>query len=85
MLPKEDSPSSPDEITRMGKTPYHEAIDSLMNAAVATRPDIAFAVSCLSQFLENPGEAHWEAAKRIFHYLAGTKTIQLTYGGNHHH
>ena len=84
MLTKEDSPSNPNEIARMGKTPYREAIGSLMYAAVATRPDIAFAVSYLSQFLENPGEAHWEAAKRVFRYLAGTKTMQLTYGGEHH-
>jgi hypothetical protein len=37
-----------------------------MYAAVATRPDIAFAVSALSQFLSNPGSAHWEAVKRVF-------------------
>ena len=83
-LSKEDLPSSPDKITRMKKTPYHEAIGSLMYAAVATCPDIAFAVSYLSQFLENPGEAHWEATKRVFRYLAGTKSLQLTYGSEHH-
>ena len=84
ILSKEDSPSSPDEITHMKKMPYREAIGSLMYAAVATRPDIAFAVSYLSQFLENPGEAHWEATKRVFRYLAGTKSLQLTYGSEHH-
>jgi hypothetical protein len=68
----------------MSKMPYHKAIGSLMYAAVATCPDIAFAVSYLSQFLENPGEAHWEAAKRVFCYLSGTKTTQLTYGGKRH-
>ena len=51
-----------------------------MYAAVGTRPDIAFAVSTLSQFLENPGEAHWEAAKRVFRYLQGTKDLRLTFG-----
>ena len=81
---KNDSPSSPDKIACMGKTPYREAIGSLMYAAVATRPDIAFAVSYLSQFLENPGEAHWEATKRVFCYLGGTKAFQLTYGGERH-
>ena len=81
---KKDSPSTPDEVTRMKNTPYREAIGSLMYAAVATRPDIAYAVSTLSQFLNNPGVLHWEATKRVFRYLAGTKDYELTYGGERH-
>ena len=61
-----DAPADKTEAARMAKTPYRQAIGSLMYAAVATRPDIAFAVSTLSQFLENPGEAHWDAVKRVF-------------------
>ena len=76
-----DAPADETEAARMAKIPYREAIGSLMYASVATRPDISFAVSTLSQFLENPGEAHWEAVKRIFRYLAGTKGHALTYGG----
>ena len=63
---------------------YRRAIGSLMYLAVATRPDIAFAVSILSRFLNNPGDAHWEAVKRIFRYLKFTKDLQLTYGGERH-
>ena len=55
-----------------------------MYASVATRLDISFAVSTLLQFLENPGEAHWQAVKRIFCYLTATKTHMLTYGGEQH-
>src|SRR6266850_1982032 len=54
---KSDSPVSATDAACMRKVPYHEAIGSLMYASVATRPDITFAVSTLSQFLENPGEA----------------------------
>src|SRR6267142_3994219 len=61
-----------------------EAIGSLMYAAVATQPDITFAISTLSQFLENLGEAHWKAAKHIFHYLNSTRNVALTYGGERH-
>jgi hypothetical protein len=43
-------------------------MDSLMWAAIMTRLDIAFAISLLSQFMESPGEAHWEAIKRVFKY-----------------
>ncbi len=81
---KKDSPTSPTEVARMKKVPYREALGSLMYASVATRPDISFAVSTLSQFLENPGEAHWEAVKRIFRYLSGTRGLALTYGRDSH-
>ena len=68
----------------MAKTPYHKAIGSLMYAAVTTRPDIAIAVSALSQFLSNPGKVHWEEVKCVLHYLSGTKHHSLTYGNKHH-
>ena len=84
VLSKTDSPSDDTEMARMKKTPYREAIGSLMYAAVATHPHITFAVSALSQFLENPGEVHWEAVKRVYRYLAGTKTHALTYGTERH-
>ena len=80
-LSKTDCAESPEDIARMARIPYREAVGSLMYAAIATRPDIAFAVSMLSQFLDNPGPRHWEAAKRIFRYLQGTKTWVLTLGG----
>ena len=48
-----------------------------MYIAVATCPDIVFAVSALLWFLNN----HWDAAvKKNFCYLSGTKMLQLTFG-----
>jgi ribonuclease HI len=81
---KKDVPASPEESVRMKNTPYREAVGSLMYAAIATRPDIAYAVSALSQFLDNPGNAHWQAVKHVLHYLIGTKSHELTYGGERH-
>jgi len=81
---KRDSPSSPSDIARMCKVPYCKAIGSLIYMAVATCPDIAFAVSTLSQFLENPGEAHWQAVKQVFRYLAGTCRHALIYRAEQH-
>jgi hypothetical protein len=81
---KEDSPTDASHATCMKKMPYREAIGSLMYTSIATCPDITFTISTLSQFLENLGEAHWDVVKHIFHYLAGTKDLQLTYGGEQH-
>ena len=36
------------------------------------RPDIAFAVSLVSQFMQSPHEEHLEAAHRILRYLKST-------------
>ena len=38
--------------------PYRRAIGNLMYLAVCTRPDISAAVSSLSRFNEDPGQAH---------------------------
>ena len=64
----------------MWKIPYRKAVGALMYCAVATRPDIVFPTTLLSQFVENPGPLHWEAVKHIFRYLLGTKTLELVYG-----
>jgi hypothetical protein len=59
--------------------PYQNLIGSLMYLAVATRPDISYAVSYLSQFNTCYNNLHWTAAKRVLRYLMGTKEIGLTF------
>ena len=64
----------------MRNIPYQEAVGSLMYAVVATRPDIAYAVSYLARFMLNPGRVHWEAVKKVNRYLKGTKDAKLILG-----
>jgi len=52
-----------------------------MYVSLGTWPDITYAIQSVSCFSKNPGQAHWEAVKRIFRYLKGTKDFWLTYGG----
>ena len=58
---------------------YQEAIGSLMHAMTHTRPDIAYSVSTLAQFMSNPDETHWQAIKHVFRYLKGTQNLGITY------
>lgn len=52
---------------------YHMVVGSLQYLAF-TRPSISYAVNRLSQFIHHPTTTHWQAAKRVLRYLAGTMT-----------
>ena len=79
-LSSDQAPASTAECAMMRDMPYCEAVGALNWAALATRPDIAFAVATVARFAANPGPAHWDAVKRIFRYLSGTCKLWLTYG-----
>jgi hypothetical protein len=76
--PAPDGVQAPEDLT----TWYARAIGSLMYLMLNTRPDIAFAVSCLSCFMANPTEQHCTAIKHLFRYLQGTCDFVLIYKGN---
>jgi hypothetical protein len=59
--------------------PYREAIGSLMYLMVGTRPDIAFAVSQLSKYVESPTLLQWNAVKRVMRYIKKTLNHGLSY------
>lgn len=73
------SPQNPEELKEMENCPYQNLIGSLMYLAVSTRPDIAYAVSALSQYNTSPGKEHWIAAKRVLRYLKGTMDFELIF------
>uniref|UniRef100_H3GB36 Reverse transcriptase Ty1/copia-type domain-containing protein n=2 Tax=Phytophthora ramorum TaxID=164328 RepID=H3GB36_PHYRM len=58
----------------MVNVPYRNAVGCLMYLMVGTRPDLAAAVGVLSQFAADPCPTHWQALKRVFRYIQGTKT-----------
>ena len=60
---------------------YAQVVGSIMYAMLCTRPDLSFAVSLVSRFQSNLGEAHWVAVKRILRYIKGTKNHKMTYSG----
>jgi hypothetical protein len=66
----------------MTAVPYREAVGCLMYVMVLSRPDIAFAVSQVAQYCQNPGPAHWKGVQRIFSYLHGNSHYGLCFNGN---
>ena len=83
-LTHEQAPATTEEFALMCDVPYREAIGMLNWAALAMCPDIAFTVLTMARFSANPGLVHWDAVKRIFHYLAGTCDLWLSYGETRH-
>lgn len=55
---------------------YRSLVGSLIYVT-NTRPDICYAVSCVSGYMDNPQDAHSNAAKQILRYLKGTMDFAL--------
>ena len=65
----------------MSKLPYASVIGHLQYLNSCTRPDSAYVLSKLSQYLKNPGLMHWQAAVRVLQYLEATELVGLRYTG----
>lgn len=52
-------------------TRYQRLVGKLIYLTI-TRPDVAFTVQLLSQFMHNPTNVHMQAGKRVLRYLEGS-------------
>ncbi len=59
--------------------PYRKAVGKLLYIAIASRPDIAFSVGYLSQFVTAYNHSHWNAVKHLLRYLQGSRHQTITY------
>ncbi|KAJ3676869.1 hypothetical protein LUZ60_002593 [Juncus effusus] len=71
-----------EQLSKLSGTPmedpklYRSTVGALQYATI-TRPEIAFAVNKVSQFMHSPTDTHWGAVKRILRYLKGIITHGL--------
>lgn len=72
-------PPAPGE-KRIDKTSYQRIVGKLMHLMVYTRPDIAFALGKLAQFMTDPAENHGQSLKALIRYIRKTKDMKITYG-----
>ena len=72
---------TPGELLDHSTHPFRQLVGSLMHLSVTTRPDISFAVGALARQMAQPAAVHWQAAKGVLRYLAGTVDCGLTFGG----
>lgn len=78
-LTKDMGPKTTEDREKMCEVPYQELVGGLLYIAQGSRPDIAWSVSNVSKFNNNPGKPHWAAAKRILRYLKGTSDAKLRF------
>ncbi|GFQ75357.1 retrovirus-related Pol polyprotein from transposon TNT 1-94 [Trichonephila clavata] len=76
-----DAIATDDSAFLSADVPYRDAVGSLMFRAIASRPDIAYALGVLPQVLDKPQQIHWTMVKRIPMYLNGTKKRGIMYLG----
>ena len=74
MCPQTDS-----ERKEMADKPYRSVLGCIMWGQLATRPDLAFAVSLLARFQGDPGISHWNALLHVVGYIKNTMDYGLTY------
>jgi hypothetical protein len=72
-LTQSDSTALPDP------TLYRQIVGTLIYIMTATRPDISFAITYLSQHMTNPTKAHLNVAKQVMQYLKGTMRNALRF------
>jgi Reverse transcriptase (RNA-dependent DNA polymerase) len=56
----------------------YRSIVGALQYATLTRPDIAFSVNKVSQFMQSLSSSHWAAVKRILRYLKGILSHDIT-------
>ncbi|UYV72445.1 hypothetical protein LAZ67_9003177 [Cordylochernes scorpioides] len=53
-------------------------IDKILDKfRMSTRPDLAYAISNLSQYCKEPYEIHWKVLKKVLRYVKGTRNLCL--------
>ena len=65
---------------RIDQRKYQQIVESLMYAAVHTRPDRAFALGKLSQYLSDPAIHHGHALKTLLRCVRSTIDLGILYG-----
>jgi len=54
---------------------YASVVGRIMYGMVCSRQNLSYAVSVISWFIENLGQEHWYALKRVLRYLNGTLKV----------
>ena len=80
-LTSEMAPATPAEQAVADKTPYLQAVGSLIWAAAAVRVDVTHPVHQAARFMHNHGAAHWKSVRHVLRHLNASTARPLVLGG----
>lgn len=72
---------SPIKLTARERSHYREMIGALLYLSTVTRADVAYCISTLSRYLEDPSKTHLAAVQRAIRNLKQTRDKRLILGG----
>lgn len=82
MDPRENWDQTEKDVALKGKEIklYQRLIGQLMYLMLATRPDIAYAVTKLAQYASKPTQRHWNGILHVLKYLRSHDSVRLRLG-----
>lgn len=67
------------EGTRLDNPSFYRSCIGSLQYIVLTRPELAYFVNKLSQYMNDPRQSHWIICKRVLRYLKNTIDIHLKF------
>lgn len=74
-----EEPGDVDPAFTLNGMSYLQIVGKLSYLVQCTRPDLAYAQMLLSRHMQRPGAECWKLLKHVLRYLAGTRTVGITY------
>lgn len=71
--------SAGNEDERAEPTLYQQIVGSINYLVTATRPDLAYTITHLSQYNKDPSATHFQCLKRVLRYLKGSRDQRLLF------
>lgn len=71
-----------EEASAIASIPYRTTLGELSYAMHTSCPDIAYPISCLSRYMENPSINHHRQLKHLLWYIHGTTDLTLVFGSS---
>ncbi|KAH9693065.1 retrovirus-related pol polyprotein from transposon RE1 [Citrus sinensis] len=72
------------EGAKLDNPSFYRSVIGSLQYAVLTRPELAYSVNKLSQYMSDPRQPHWIACKRVLRYLKNTGNMCLQFKKSEH-